>query len=98
MQTYVNILLGALLMGDLIAGLFFLRYWKITGDRFFLFFATSFFTEAVSRAIADQNIPPFGMESLGYLVRFLQYLLIVLAVVDKNRIGLRAPVPVAPQR
>jgi hypothetical protein len=97
-QTYVNILLGALLMGDVIAGLFFLRYWKITGDRFFLFFAASFFTGALSRTIVDQNIPPFGLEPFGYVVRFLQYLLIVLAVIDKNRIGVRTAVPIAPPR
>ena len=36
-------LLGAISMASLIAGLFFLRFWKDTGDRFFLFFAVSFF-------------------------------------------------------
>jgi hypothetical protein len=36
------VLLGAISMASLIAGLFFLRFWKDTGDRFFLFFAVSF--------------------------------------------------------
>ncbi|HEX6435777.1 MAG TPA: DUF5985 family protein [Candidatus Binatia bacterium] len=39
-------LLGAISMASLIAGLFFLRFWKDTGDRFFLFFAVSFLIEA----------------------------------------------------
>ena len=39
-----HMLLGGIAVGSFIAGLFFLRYWRITRDRFFLFFAAfSFF-------------------------------------------------------
>ena len=86
-HPYIDLMLGAIVMGDLIAGLFFLRYWTVTGDRFFLFFAASFAAGAVSRVILDENVPPFGIEPLGYLIRLASYLMIVLAIVDKNRVG-----------
>jgi len=90
MQGYAETLLGAIVMGDMIAGLFFVRYWKVTGDRFFLFFAASFFAGAISRVIIDEHIPPFGIEPFGYLLRFLQYLIIVVAIIDKNVVGAKA--------
>ena len=43
------ILVGAIAAMSLVAALFFLRYWKSTRDRFFLFFALSFFIEAANR-------------------------------------------------
>ena len=36
-----EILIGAIAMGWLVAGLFFFRFWRQTGDRFFLWFALS---------------------------------------------------------
>ena len=95
MYPYIEILLGAIIMGDLIASLFFLRYWMVTGDRFFLYFAASFTLGAISRVIIDQNLPPIGMEAFGYVVRLCSYLVIIVAVIDKNRIGVRTTQAVA---
>ena len=95
--TYV--LLGAVIMGDLIAGLFFVRFWRITGDRFFLFFAASFFAIALSRIVVDENIPPFGYEPFGYMIRILSYLFIIAGILYKNtgvrtsRAGVSPPRP-----
>jgi hypothetical protein len=85
MTPLTHILLGAVIMGDLIASLFFVRYWKLTGDRFFLFIAASFIAIAVSRVVVDENLPPFGLEPLGYMIRILSYLLIIAGIVYKNR-------------
>lgn len=98
MYPYIEILLGAIIMGDLIASLFFLRYWMVTGDRFFLYFAASFALGAISRVIIDQSIPPVGMEAFGYVVRLFSYLVIIFAVIDKNRVGVRAGVPLTARR
>ena len=65
MTPLTHVLLGAVIMGDVIAGLFFVRFWKVTGDRFFLFFAASFIGIAVSRVVVDEGVPPFGYEPLG---------------------------------
>jgi Family of unknown function (DUF5985) len=44
-------LIGAIAMACFTASLFFLRFWRKTGDRFFLFFSLSFCIEGVSRVI-----------------------------------------------
>ena len=99
MTPLTHILLGAVIMGDLVASLFFVRFWKITGDRFFLFFAASFFAIAMSRVVVDEGIPPFGYEPLGYMIRVLSYLFIVAGIMYKNsgargsRAIARSPVP-----
>ena len=85
MMAFTHVLLGAVIMGDLIASLFFVRFWKITGDRFFLFFTASFIADAASRVVVDQGIPPFGHEALGYMIRVLSYLFIVAGILYKNR-------------
>jgi hypothetical protein len=99
MMPFTLVLLGAVVMGNAIAALFFVRFWKMTGDRFFLFFAASFVADAVSRVVVDQGIPPFGHEALGYAIRILSYLFIIAGIAYKNqgaRIGraLARPNPV----
>src|SRR5690349_24250413 len=89
MMAFAHVLLGAVVMGDAVAALFFVRFWKVTGDRFFLFFAASFVADGVSRVVVDQGIPPFGHEALGYMIRILSYLFIIAAILYKNR-GVRA--------
>lgn len=84
MTVLTDVLLGAVVMGDMIAGLFFVRFWKMSGDRFFLFFAASFAADAVSRVVVDEHVPPFGYEPLGYMIRILSYLFIVAAILYKN--------------
>ena len=46
------ILGGALVMGAFTISLFFLRFWKSTQDRFFLYFAASFALEGMSRILS----------------------------------------------
>ena len=47
-----GMLTGAIAIGWLLAGLFFFRFWRRTRDRFFLWFALSFWLEACNR-VAD---------------------------------------------
>lgn len=79
-----HVLLGAIAMASLIAGLFFLRFWKDTRDRFFLFFSVSFFVEGVNRFALATMIAPNEDRPFFYFVRFLSFLLILVAIVDKN--------------
>ena len=85
MTPLTHVLLGAVVMGDAIAALFFVRFWRMTGDRFFLFFAASFVAIAVSRVVVDEGVPPFGHEALGYMIRILSYLFIIAGIIYKNR-------------
>jgi hypothetical protein len=82
-----QIALGAIAMGFLVASLFFLRFWRDTRERLFALFALSFFVLAINRV----GISLIGhAESRGdylYWVRLLAFVLILAAIVDKNRSG-----------
>lgn len=78
-------LLGATALGTFIAGLFFLRFHKVTRDRFFLFFALSFFVEVISRIMMAISAVSSEEHPLIYILRFISYGLIVWAIVEKNR-------------
>jgi hypothetical protein len=81
-----EMLLGAIAMASLVAGLFFLRFWRSSGDRFFFYFALSFLIEGVNRillasarGVHDEDSPVY------YLIRLLAHSLILWAILDKNR-------------
>ncbi len=80
-----TLLAGGIATASLIAGLFFLRFWRTTRDRFFLFFALSFLIEGLNRfalyALAGLN----DGEPIYYLIRLVAYGLILAAIIDKNR-------------
>jgi hypothetical protein len=80
-----GLLLGAVITASITIALFFLRFWHSTRDRFFLFFALSFFIDAIDRLLLGTNT--LSSEDLPqyYLVRLVAYGLIVYAILDKNR-------------
>ena len=82
-------MLGAIAAGCFVVGLAFLRYWRSTRDRFFLFFMLSFWIEAVNRVVMVATGSWNESAPLHYLVRLLAYALIVIAIWDKNRPGPR---------
>jgi Family of unknown function (DUF5985) len=79
------VILGAIAMATLVASLFFLRFWKNTRDRFFLFFAIAFFVEALNRVVLGLTTVAQEHEPFFYLVRLLAFGLIIVAIIDKNR-------------
>ncbi len=79
------VLLGALSMGSLVVGLLFLRLWRDGGDRFFLWFALSFFVQAINRIALALTASPNEGSPWHYGVRLVAYLLILWAIVEKNR-------------
>jgi uncharacterized membrane protein HdeD (DUF308 family) len=85
------ILLGAIAMASLVAALFFLRFWRQTRDRLFLFFALSFFVEGINRVVLGLVGQPNESQPFFYLVRLFSFVLIVIAILDKNRKAGRAP-------
>ena len=83
---FVNtIIAGAIVMASLTIALFFLRFWKSTHDRFFLFFAIAFALEAFNRILIQITIHQDEQQPLFYLVRLLAYGLILVAILQKNR-------------
>ena len=82
-------LLGATAVACFGIGLFFIRYWRSGRDRFFLFFAMSFWVEAINRT--GMAVTQSWREELPlhYLIRLFSYGLILYAIWDKNRPGRR---------
>lgn len=80
-----ELLLGGIAVASCVAALFFWRYWRSTGDRFFLFFAWSFLIEAANRV--DMGVKHAWNEDapIHYIVRLVSYGLILVAIWDKNR-------------
>lgn len=81
-------LLGALIMSDVGLALFFLHYWRVTKDRFFLFFTWSFVLGGTSRLVLAVHLGNDEFEPLVYLIRFLSYVIILVAIIDKNRVSI----------
>ena len=75
---------GAISMGSLVIALFFLRFWRDSGDRFFLYFAASFFIEGLHRLYSAVNDANAEDSPLHYLIRLLAYGLILWAILEKN--------------
>jgi hypothetical protein len=83
-----SILVGAIAMACFVAGLFFLRFWKTSRDRFFLFFAVSFWIQATGRVIQGMEEPMPGENApLFYLLRLAAFGIILIAIIDKNLSG-----------
>lgn len=76
---------GMLIAAYLVAGLFFLRFWTDTRDRLFGIFAAAFCLLGVQRLLlAVVETSPAGTLWL-YGIRLLAFVLILAAIVDKNR-------------
>jgi hypothetical protein len=76
---------GATAMGCWVVGLIFFRSWRFTDDRFFGLFGAAFWLLAVHW---------FALAAVGavdetrhyfYAIRLLGFLLVIVAIVDKNR-------------
>lgn len=78
-------LLGVIATCSFAAGLYFLRFWRDTRDSLFLNFALAFFIEAGNRAAMMFFARPNEASPWVYLVRAFAFLLIVAAIVQKNR-------------
>ena len=79
-----QLLAGAVAMGSIVIALFFLRFWRNSGDRFFLYFALSFLIEGGHRFYSSIDIQASEDTPFHYLLRLLSYSLILWAIVEKN--------------
>jgi hypothetical protein len=86
-----EILLGAVSIGSLVIGMFFVRFWLRSRDRFFLLFALAFLIEAVNRFLLGASGALREEAPAYYIVRIIAYGLILFAIVDKNRAAPKRP-------
>ncbi len=79
------LLAGAIIMGYLVAGLFFLRFWKRSNDSLFVYFAVAFWLLAAQR-LALALTAERNEENTGYyIVRLAAFVLILIGIWNKNQ-------------
>jgi hypothetical protein len=83
---------GAVMLGYIVAGYFFFRFWQKTRDGLFAVFAASFWVLAVERVLLlitasglASNLPFEEFRPYVYWVRFSAFMLIIIGVYLKNR-------------
>lgn len=92
-MSAMDFLSGAAMATFGAAGVFFLRFWKASHDRFYLLFAVACWLLALERvallvvrdATSSIRTPVTESSSWIYLLRLAAYVGILVAVVDKNR-------------
>lgn len=83
MTTTTTFIAGASAALSFVAALFFLRFWRATGDRFFALFAVAFVVFGGNRIALTVVVQEH--KTWIYLLRLIAFALILAAIVDKNR-------------
>ena len=81
---------GILVLGFAVAGLFFFRFYKQSRDRLFLLFGISFMMMAVNRLALAFTGAVIENQMFLYIIRLAAFVLILVAIVDKNLLPKRA--------
>ncbi len=82
---FESFLAGAITLGFMLAGLFFLRFWRKTRDGLFLAFACAFALLGFNQALIALTQIPVEERSPLYLFRLAAFALIIVAIWLKNR-------------
>lgn len=85
MSQLVSFLSGAILFGSATCGVFFLHFWRRTGDRLFGMFGAAFGLLAIERLVLVLVRHGSEEHPTVYLFRLVAFILILIAIVDKNR-------------
>jgi hypothetical protein len=80
-----SVLSGAIIMANLVVGLFFLRFWRRTRDRLFAMFAAAFWILAANRIVLTSLHEESEFRTPVYALRLAGFVLILIAIIDKNR-------------
>ena len=75
---------GALFIVVLLTSIQFLRFWRKTHDRFFLFLSMAFALLALERLLIAFWGLPAETASRIYLIRLFAFLLLLFAIFEKN--------------
>jgi hypothetical protein len=81
----LQIMSGAIIMGYAVAGLYFLRFWRQSRDRLFATFAGAFWLLGIQRLLLSIHPEWNGEYESLYLLRLLAFVMIIWAIIDKNR-------------
>lgn len=84
-MSILDVLAGAVIFGYAVAALFFLRFWRRTGDTLFLAFSCAFLLLGVGQGLLAIASIAEEDRSWAYLLRLAAFGLIIAAVATKNR-------------
>ena len=76
---------GAVTMGFAVCGLHFLRFWRTTKDSLFLYFALAFWLLGIAQTVITIDVGMVEERSWLYLLRLAAFMLILIAIWQKNR-------------
>ena len=76
---------GAVAMGYFVAGVFFLKFWSRTRDELFAAFAAVFGLMAFEQLLLVWSGLPREEQTWFYLMRLVAFVLIIGAILRKNR-------------
>jgi hypothetical protein len=68
-----------------VAGLFFLRFWRRTGDGLFIAFGLAFSLLGIHQALLAFSSAPVNERSGLFMIRLLAFLLIIVSILLKIR-------------
>lgn len=80
-----DVLSGVLFAEYAVIALFFLRFWTSARDRLFLMFSIAFTILAFQRLAIALTHELFEQQAALYLLRLAAFIVIIIAIVDKNR-------------
>lgn len=78
---------GVLSMSSAVAALFFVRFWRASRERLFVFFALAFAgltANWIGLAIIDHPTDE-AQQEYAYVVRLLAFVILIIGIIDKNR-------------
>jgi hypothetical protein len=83
----IDFLAGALTLAYIIASMYFVHFWRRTSDRLFLAFAAAFALLAMNQLMVFALGVGDERQNYAYVLRVLGFVLILLAIIDKNFSG-----------
>lgn len=84
MNSMIDFLSGAVALAYLVAGVYFLRFWRRTKDALFLGFAVAFMLLALNQIIASALGSTDERAGYSYLLRIVGFLVILGTIIGKN--------------
>lgn len=83
----LDFMAGAITLGYLAAALFFVRFWRNTGERLFVAFGVAFVLLALNQFIATYLEAGDERTVYAYSLRVAGFILILWAIIEKNLRG-----------
>lgn len=84
-EAVTEFMSGLIAMGYVVAGVFFLKFFWKTHDSLFAVFAAAFLLLAMEQGVLTWAQVPREEQSWVYLLRLTAFILIIVAILLKNR-------------